>query len=378
MKKLCVFFFSILFALSLLIQTDISARTKSIDNNWKQKPEDKPERSTAIFELRKSTKSNFDFCMTNSGILGLNTQDAVGGGFWPRGTQNQYLFGSGLWFAAIKKMPGDTVNKLVVLSYNPNSGYSWFIPGSLDDGDKLAFTKKDMYRLYFSSDYDKSAGQASKAEGGPSWPLWKGSESSGFAGSFFVNDTSKRNTTSYPSGPAIYSDEDMFAIFKDTDLTRYDTTQKNYADRGYPLRTEIQQTVFSWGNESYKDMIIIMYKLINRSPDTLYKCYLAPVFDFDLARSSNAQQGATNDRLRYYNEEDTLNLAVMWTNTDQGEKNNRFGYAGVALLATPTPDDNGFISSNVPLTDKSGQIGLATFRNWVLADDKLNDVARFD
>jgi hypothetical protein len=170
----------------------------------------------------------------------------------------------------------------------------------------------------------------------------------------------------------------MFAIFKDGDLSRYDTSQKNYAAKGYPLRTEIQQTVFSWGTGDYKDMIIIMYKIINRSTDTLYNCYVAPVYDFDLARTNNAQQGATNDRLRYYNEDDTLNLAVAWTNTDLGERNNKFGYAGVSMLATPTIDNDNYVVNNAPLTDKSNQIGLVTFRNWVLADDKLVDDARYD
>jgi hypothetical protein len=38
-------------------------------------------------------------------FLEINVSQGVGGGYWPRGSQNQYIFGGGVWFGAKKMRP---------------------------------------------------------------------------------------------------------------------------------------------------------------------------------------------------------------------------------------------------------------------------------
>lgn len=55
------------------------------------------------FQHVKNTKSNLDFFITNKGILFNNNTTA--GLQWPRGSNDSYVFGGGLWFATKKYLP---------------------------------------------------------------------------------------------------------------------------------------------------------------------------------------------------------------------------------------------------------------------------------
>jgi hypothetical protein len=85
--------------------------------------------------------SNIEFFSSNYGIFGLNVIGNQAGGIWPRGSNKAYIFGGGIWFGArkvardtsgqiIKTSEGiDSLRKMAVISYNPNSGASWMVPG---------------------------------------------------------------------------------------------------------------------------------------------------------------------------------------------------------------------------------------------------------
>jgi len=97
----------------------------------------------------------------------------------------------------------------------------------------------------------------------------------------------------------------------------------------------IRDRIYSWGFGDYKDFIFLKYDIINFSKDTLKEVWLGSVMDIDIVRAPNYTGGAGNDRARFYNEDSTLNLAVQWTNTDQGEKGFGFGYLGFDFLESP-------------------------------------------
>jgi hypothetical protein len=42
------------------------------------------------------------------------------------------------------------------VTYNPNNGNSWMVPGSIEDGDKAEEENYSKYRTYFSTDFDKT------------------------------------------------------------------------------------------------------------------------------------------------------------------------------------------------------------------------------
>ncbi len=305
--------------------------------------------AAGLLDVQKNTVSNLEFYTTNYGIFANPIVRNTGGGFWPRGSQNQYLFAGGIWFAAMKRPPwvesdcfGDhCFRKYVTISYNPNNGKSWMVPGRITDGDDLQQDILTKYRVYFSTDFKSSDGVPYNEDEGEEWPIWDASANENdtlmvdrYFG-WYIDSVEKRTPAIYPKGPAFISGEDIFCTFKDTDLSDYDGGAGTRRNEGYPLRLQYEHTIYSWGYGDYKDFIYLRYDIINYSDDTLMNCWLAPVMDVDIAMANRSQAGAANDRTRYYDEDSTKNLAVQWSNTDQGERGNGFGYLGFKFLESP-------------------------------------------
>jgi len=81
----------------------------------------------------------------------------------------------------------------------------------------------------------------------------------------------------------------------------------------------------------------------------------------------------------FYFWDTTLNLAYQWTNGDLGEEGKGFGYIGFDFMESPVVDENGFIVSRLAnRLPKEGELGLKTFRNWVIQNDPSTDVERYD
>ena len=170
----------------LITSVNLNANIKKTSKNKREQIQRTP---TQTFDLQKNTVSNFQFPVTNYGILFLDVAQNRGGGYWPRGSLNQYFFGGGIWFASQKWVMRDTIirdaegnpidtiakktlAKLCELSYNPNSGLSWMVPGSIDDGDEIDNTDIKKYRVYFSTDFRTNDGVPFDENDGPNWPLW--------------------------------------------------------------------------------------------------------------------------------------------------------------------------------------------------------------
>jgi len=338
-----------------------------------------------VKDCQFNTVSNFKFPVTNYGIYYLNVPqlagNSAGGGYWPRGSNNQYIFASGFWFGA-KKLNKETnqMNKLVAVSYNPNSGLSWYVPGRIQDGDTLMPEFEKKYRAYFSTDFVKSTGIPYIASDGPNWPLWKISDDSNFPyiseNSKYISDESKRDISNNPYGPSIVSDEDIHSIYKDTDLRFYEDGAMARKAQGYPLRTEVESRIFSWGTDELKDVVVISFKLTNMSSDTLLDCWFGKIVDTDLGTSPFTSHGALNDHIKYCSEDPSLNLLFAWTEMNKGESPD-FGYIGCSLLESPTVDEKGFLKKNELLFPSKEQLGLKSARNWSIQEDKLTDYERY-
>ena len=141
------------------------------------------------------------------------------------------------------------------------------------------------------------------------------------------------------------SDEDLVSIFKDTDLSRYDGGAVKRKADGYPLGLQVESRIYTWKNTDMKDFIILTYLIQNISNDTLLDCHLGGIYDVDITLLTNTK-GASNDRCRYFDEDTTLNLAVGWTETTEGEGGKGFGYIGLSLLESPAVDSLGFIRND--------------------------------
>jgi hypothetical protein len=341
-----------------------------------------------VFDQQGNTKSRINFQVSNYGIFGFNIAQGVGGTFWPRGSSNQYIFAGGAWFGARKRIEGsDTLRKRVFITYNPNSGRSWMVPGSIEDGVNVN-TSADAInknRLYFSSDYDEESGSDITNSKLPSWPVWDTSPTNklredNYFG-YYVNDINARTTTaSAKSKPAFISGEDIFCVYKDTDLSRYEGGAPLRKSEGFPFGMQIEQNIFSWGFGEYADILFLKYVFIHpkQYSDTLYDCWMAAVQDVDIALQSASGPGAQNDRARYYNEEPDMNLAVQWTNGDRGETGRGFGYLGFNFLESPAVDADKFLRKDKNKFPVQEQLGLQTLRNWPITEDPLQNEDRYN
>jgi hypothetical protein len=371
MKRNVTVFIALIFIFCFL---DLSAAIK--ENIKSNDGKTELQTPTGLFDLQSNSKSNFSFYTTNYGIFGLNVSANKGGGYWPRGSQNEYIFASGFWFGCLKN-DGDTMRKMVEASYNPNNGRSWFVPGRIEDGDSLITSDLYKYRIYFSP-YFNLWGEPFDSKDGPNWPLWNNKNNTNDKYGTFVNDITNRNIDIYPEGPAFISDEDIYTTYKDADLNYYDGGVAYRKSRGYPLHLQYEQTIYSWAKEQYKDMIVMYYKVINKSNETIYNCWFSPVIDMDIAIGKNPQQSATNDRVRFYDEDPSLNLAIGWTNTQYGEAGQGFGYIGMSFIMSPVVDNDGYAIDDVSVWDSTKQIGMTGFRNWNIANDPKEDFERYD
>ncbi len=336
-------------------------------------------KSLGAWDNQKNTVSNVELYSSNFGIICSDLLNIRGGTFWPRGSDDQYIYAGGFWFGAKKYLPNDSLpHKLVEISYNPNSGGGWFVPGRIEDGDLADTTDSCTYRTYISTDFKKFSGIPKDLTDGPNWPLWIEPDdllSTGLYLGSYEKDISKRNRTNYPFGPAFVSGEDFFSTYKDTDLEYFDGGIGIRKPLGYPLRLQFEQRIFSWGNDLLKDVAIIYYNIINKSDDTLFDCWFAPVYDFDIGKipSVNAQ----NDHSQLYNEDRKLNLVLCWDDTlDLGNRVN--GIMGFSFLMTPTVDNNNFLRKDKKIYLPSEQLGLKSYKNWRIEQDVWDERDRYN
>lgn len=329
----------------------------------------------------KSTMSNIQFYNSNYGIFGYDKISGAGGTFWPRGSKYQYIFGAGIWFGAKKINPNtNSETKYCFYTYDPNNGSGMATPGSIDDGDTLRNDLTNKYRVYQYTDGYNTIGEPINFNSGPNWPLWSSNYTTkmefGINSYEYVSDTNKRKGAIYPLGISMYSDEDMFCIYKDTYLEQYNGGAAKAQTYGYPLRIEIKQRVLSWGSGSIdKDVMVIIYEIENKSSDTLKECYLGSVIDPDLAILPYAT--GINDFFRYVKELPYLNMGIVWTDFSQGE-DTEMGYLGISLLETPVVDNNNYLVNNSELLNPNIQIGMNGIQELLLDEDPKTDRDKYN
>lgn len=326
-----------------------------------------------FFDQQANAQGNVQIMLTNYGIIGSNIAQSRGGTFWKRGTDNQYIYAGGAWLGTLKRAnTGTILNKMVLLTYSPNSGVSWMSPtvsqpvATYNDSIRSA-------RSYFSTDFNSQGtpNAFNDIYGYQNWPIWKKANGNYFGE--YINDTTLRNSIS--GTPAFVSSEDVICNFNDSDLNRYDGGADVRSQLGYPLGVNINQRVYSFGSGALSDVIIIRYEVTHTGADTLFDCWFAPALDPDIGPQAHAQAIAENDNLRYYTEEPSLNLVVAWTSADLFEMGKGFGYMGCSFLQTPATDPNHYImSSSTPLDE----LGLKTHRNWTVENNPLTDNEYYD
>ena len=327
----------------------------------------------AVIDHRTTKLSNVDMFMSSNGVFGQDVKLGIGGGFWPRGSDHQYIFGGGFWFGAQKEVDGE-IKTIVEIAYNPNSGQSWMIPGRIENGDKHIPDPDRKYRLYSSTEFGKKSGEPYDSDLA-NWPIWRTNKAADKS-AVYIDEVSRRNMSSYPGGPVFLSDEDIFCTYKDSDLDYFEKKDVNRAEEGCPLGLQFEQTLYSWNELDIKNSVVIMYNIINTSDDILNNCWFATVADADVAIKTSSYKGASNDRVRYYHEDSGKNMVVFWSDTDYGEDD--FGYMGFSYIMSPAVDEQGFVLGNHVISDPSNQLGLVTFHDWQIMEDVKETAHRYN
>ena len=342
---------------------------------------------TGFFESLPSLLSNVEFHATNYGIVGLDVITGDAGLTWPRGSGRTYLFGGGLWFGAEKYViddpddpgSGTVLKKLSVIGYEPNTGKSWMVPGRVRppyESSGLDQTEGGMnnYRLYRSPEYDPATGEpldpADRANDGARWPLWM--TTPGVPESErYVADMEERNRTRHPGGPAFDADEVVVATYKDTDLRWYEDGEDVARREGYPLGLQVEQTIYGWSAGPMSDAMVIRYRLINASNDTLMNCYAGLMLDPDLGRIDNDRATTLIQDLN----EDSLDLALHWSGPESVPG---YGLLGLDLLEGPVVDEEDFLFKRGESTGEIDRRRIRAFRLWGLESDPKTPEARYE
>ncbi len=368
---------------------DLSAKTAQLP---KDKSNEEIQRTvTGAFDLQLNTVSRIWCYTTNYGILGHNVELNISGNRWPRGSYNQYIYAAGIWFGCITEVNGeDRAN--VEISYNPNNGASWMVPGRISDGDKILATPEAVqkYRTYFSTDYRGTGAPINSVTSTVNWPIWDTTPArtkipkdtlrkNNYFGAY-VDNIGNRINGIYAQ-PAFMSGEDIFCTYKDTDLDRYDDGIVFRRQRGYPLRLQYEQTIYSWGIGDYKDIMFVTYRIKNESIRRYRNCWISPVVDADIGHYYDTQYGHSNDYCTYLSSRPELNLGIQWSEAGSkstySEKGRGFGFLGMAMLETPAVDEKNDLKTDKPIYPVSEQLGMKSFRRWEIDEDKNTDDIRY-
>jgi hypothetical protein len=301
--------------------------------------------STLVFETI-TRRSNTLLKFTNFGGLATSFGSLTATNLWPRDSMTNYLFSGGFAFVCQKKNSDGIYNKMAEISFNVNTASDGhFVPGCINDGDLPDYDSPERFMAFSSLNHNPQTGapQSTRAMN-QKWPLWKTGEIQENFPGLYVFDENLRNPNDYLAGPSIISDEDIFCVYKDTDLSQRDLPGDLLRSRGYPLQLQIEQTAFTWDNEPYKDIIVILYKAINYSTDTLERCWFAPMFDPDIAPGEMIFMGSGNDRVATNHipwQSADIKYSACFTDTSSVESGYHFGYLGISYLMRPAVDASG-------------------------------------
>ena len=192
------------------------------------------------FELKKHDINRVECYISNYGKFGQ--LDYWVGGWWPKGSDQNYIFGAGPWFGIIDQGIEDT---LVSVGYNTYDATSEFVPGTKDVSYESPHAVIYMYPNF--------------------WPPPSN-----------VFPMAPQKSKSY---------QDSWCAFNDLD--------PNYHHPGdtRPIEIEVYQTVHAWGNKYIEDIIFIKYEFKNVSGEPITDCYFGVVTDNDIGD----EMGNAND-----------------------------------------------------------------------------------
>jgi len=286
----------------------------------------------AAFLTRTSTGNRVEFNLSNNGYLAVDpSRGAVTpGGFWPSGSEDAYIYQSGLNVMGIIDADGDGIASDVVET-NLVFDSEWREGRPQDEEDDA------KSRLYFSTS------QTDMEE----WPE-----------EFYVQDSNPLSPTYGQSVPDVRSEQDIVGIYTDVN------GPLNTSAGSLHLGVEVRQHVLQYSLSNIQDVVFVVWDLYNASryinePDVHVPYDIREAFvnirtDFDIG------ENALDDRCAV---SPVRNMSIAF---DSDFKEANFdgtpAFLGISFLEGPTDHDgldnpNSLFPAGNGLTDETfGQI----------------------
>jgi hypothetical protein len=239
-------------------------------------------------------ENQVELLITNIGMIGQNPLNGSAAGFWPTGSGNSYIFGSGIWVGGIADVDGDgTPDTVAVMGYDPSNGETEFGEGRVGQS-----TSDPLARVFDSRDSTDIA----------EWP-------DEFRDQF--------------GEPRVLSQQDLVTIYNDLNgqplgarRLAIQVNQRSMAFSGKVAGTSVHAIYFVWTVVNRSDSV-------PDGPYTIEDLYLGFINDADVGDVPNASDDMTSFIPSIAEDGDTtvLNAAVAW---DQALS--EVGYDAVGLV----------------------------------------------
>jgi hypothetical protein len=262
----------------------------------------------------------YEIPVTNDGRFGWDpSYNVPGGGRWPRGSNEGYIFGAGIWVGAM--VDG---TKRVAVGYNPTNIQTELVPGA--PPNEPGYTDPSKV-VYISTDYPDATL--------PPWP--RGYDNKGM--------------------PVTVSQMDSWSQCNDLDPTKQ-------FESGQPLGVLLTTETFSWSSSfrDVQDIAFIRYTAKNVNPDgkAWQDAYLGFAMDADIGDPTNDLTGCFKD----------LNIGFTYSSANLTTLEKALahppGYVGIKYLKGPAKD---------PVT---GAAKMTTFVKWASELNPNTDDMRYD
>ncbi len=265
-----------------------------------------------------------DMFVTNHGSFAWDLTTGDPGLTYPKGTNKQAVFASGLWVGGLV----DGVIRVAVAEYSSEYG-----PGPMMGGGPATNPNAPEYRVY-KIDGDSGPGDADWDE----WPVGDGAP---------VDEA---------GDPLLMGDQTLWAVYNDADPTEHSNMLT------LPLGIEIQQTTFAYNRTgALGNVVFIKFLVINKGINYLEDTYVALWSDPDLGGAGDDLVGC-----------DTL-LSVGYcfnaTNNDAvyGSTPPCVGYDFFQGPIVPSPGDTAYVSAEPYLEFKN--LPMTAFNKYINGTD---------
>jgi hypothetical protein len=256
--------------------------------------------------------------VSNQGQIGLNIETGRGSGYFPDSTNNQYVFGLGLWFGAIYDADNDSVpDKVFTQSYDPRNGGTEFREGRRDQDPNDPLT-----RVFDSTEPQDLA----------EWPP-QFSDQSG--------------------EPIVYSDQDL--------VTTYTTEGKEPVFGPFQLPLEInQRSMAVVSPDSVDQVIYFIFEVTHVGDKVLEDAWVGFFGDMDVGfEAMDDLVSVIFNRVTPQGDTVRLDVGYAWdSNFSEGSFVGDPGFVGVSFLFGPGNPDDGIDNDGDSIVDESPFNGI--------------------